>query len=225
MTLKRIIGLLLALTFVCGTAFAEPPAEKSLTVRSFTFKHKSADKAAAAIKDLVSAEGSISLQPSANALSITDRPENLKAIAAALVAFDTPAQNFQLEIRLVAASRVKAEQAPRVSDDMKDIATKLSMMRYNAFDKLGEASFQGREGEPGQIDMDKYRAEFRLGEYDPASNSIKVSDLRISKLENDQLTQVHKSTLNLKLGQQLIIGAAKAPESQRALMIVITARR
>ncbi|HEX7154725.1 MAG TPA: secretin N-terminal domain-containing protein [Thermoanaerobaculia bacterium] len=223
--MKRITGLLLAMTFVCGTAFAEPPAEKTLTVRAFQFRHKAAEKAAAAIKNLVSAEGSISLQPSTNSLSVTDRPENLKAIAAAIAAFDTPAQNFNLEIRLVAASRVKPEQAPRIADDMKDIASKLSMMRYNAFEELGEASFLGREGEPGQIDMDKYRAEFRLGEYDAASNTIKVSDLRISKLENDQLTQLHKSTLNLKLGQQLIIGAAKAPESQRALMIVITARR
>jgi hypothetical protein len=71
-----------------------------------------------------------------------------------------------------------------------------------------------------------YRAEFKLGEYDAASDSVKVADFRISKLQSDQLTPVVRpTTLNLGIGQTYIVGASKAPGSQHALMIVLIARR
>ena len=44
--------------------------------------------------------------------------------------------------------------------------------------------------------------------------------------QHDQLTQVlNKTSLNLKLGQTLILGASKGTTSQRALMLVIVARQ
>ena len=64
-----------------------------------------------------------------------------------------------------------------------------------------------------------------IGEFDPASDSIKVTDFRLSKLQGDQVTSLLKTTLNLRLGQTYIVGATKTPQSQRALMIVLIARR
>ena len=213
------------LLLVCGVAAAEPKAgDKPLSVRTFTFKYKDADKAAAAIKSLVSADGSISIQPSTNALQVTDNAENLRKIAKALLEFDEPAKGFKVYVRLVSASRVEGD--PKVPAALKDVATKLSMLKYNAFDSVGEATIEAREGDPGIVDMSGYRAEFKLGEYDAASDSVKVSDFRISKLQTDQLTPVVRpTTLNLGIGQTYIVGASKAPGSQHALMIVLIARR
>src|SRR3982074_2575761 len=122
MTKRILFALFLALA-MCGSAFADDAAaadpQKSLSVKTYLFKHKDADKAAAVIKPLMSAEGSISLQPSSNSVVITDRPENLKAITAALAQFDTPAQLFRLTVRLVAATRVEGAAA-RTPDDLKD---------------------------------------------------------------------------------------------------------
>ena len=107
----------------------------------------------------------------------------------------------------------------------KDIAAELSMLRFNSFEKLGDAEVQGKEGEPGMIDLGTgYKAEFKFGEYDPASDTIKLNDFRLEKLQNDQLSQLYKASLNLKLGRTVIIGAQK-PQGQRALMIVVVARR
>jgi hypothetical protein len=53
---------------------------------------------------------------------------------------------------------------------------------------------------------------------------VQLADFRLSRLEGDQLSPMLKTTLNLKLGQTVIIGATKQPQSQRALMIVITAQ-
>ncbi|HEV2719436.1 MAG TPA: secretin N-terminal domain-containing protein [Thermoanaerobaculia bacterium] len=224
--MKRLLTALCAFLLICGTAMAEPrDPEKALTVRAFTFKHKDADKAAAAIKTLLSADGSVTIQPSTNALLVTDHAENLKAITKTLAEFDAAAaQPFRLQVRIVSASR--AAGAARVPANLADIKEWLSVTPYQSFEKEGEADVQGKEGAPGVVDMPSgYRAEFKFGDYDPASDSIHISDLQISKVQKDQLTSLLKTTLNLRIGQTYLLGAARSPESKRALMIVLVARR
>lgn len=226
--MKRLLTGLMAMLLVTATAFANAAdaadAGRSLTVRTFQFKHKQADKAAAAIKALVGAEGSISIQPSTNALVVTDSPENLKKIAAALAELDKPVQALQLSIRLVSAGRA-AEEEGHVDPVLNDVASKLALLRYNVLQNIGAAQVTGSEGEPGVVELNGYRADFKFGEYDSVSDTVKLGEFRLSKLEGDQLSPMLKTTLNLKLGQTVILGATKQPNSNRALMIVVTARR
>ncbi len=229
MKLKRTIVVILSSFLLAATAMAESAdAGRSLSVHTFAFKFKDAEKAASAIKSLVSADGSMSIQPASNSLVVTDRAENLKAITKALLDFDTDAQMFRLSVRIVSASRVEGN-APKVPGDLKDVAQKLALFRYNAFENSGEANVVGKEGDAGIVDMATgFRADFRFGEYDPASDSIKVNDFHLSRLQGaqkDQLTSLLKTSLNLRLGQTYIVGATKAPQSQRALMIVLVAHR
>ena len=220
--MKRLSILMLTL-FVSASVFAEAAdLGRSLTVRTFQFKHKEADKAAGVIKGLISAEGSMSIQPAANSLVVTDLPENLKKISQALAEFDKAAQNLVLTIRLVGASR---GSAAKVSPELADVAPKLALLRYNVLETLGSTQVSGQEGDGGVVDLGGHRADFRFGEYDAASDSVKVSDFKLSRLDGDQLEPLLKTTLNLKLGQTVIIGATRQPQSQRALMIVVTAKR
>jgi hypothetical protein len=216
---------MIALVVVSGTAFADATdAGKALSVRTFQFKFKEADKAAALIRPLVSGEGSMAIQPSSNSLVVTDRADNLKAIAAALQQYDAPARNVRLSVRLVGASRVADAESREPSAELKDIANELSLLRFNSFERLGETDVQGKEGEPGLIDLASgYRAEFKFGEYDPASDTIKLNDFRLLRLQNDQLVPLYKASLNLKLGRTVIVGATK-PQGQRALLIVVVAK-
>jgi len=232
MKFKRVFLMMSMMLALSGAAFAEPAAaaadaKPALAVRSFTFKFKQADKAAAAIKPLLSKEGSMSIQPSTNSLVVTDRAENLKTVAKLIGDFDKEPQSFRLYVRIVGASRV--EGTPKIPDDLKDVARKLAILPYNSFENVGESTVQGKEGDPGLIDMQTgYRANFKFGEYDPASDSIAVNDLQIARLtgaQKDQLTSLLKTSLNLTIGQTYILGASKAPQSQRALMIVLVARR
>ena len=224
--MKRILTLTMALFLVTAlgarSVFADAAdVGKTLTAKTFVFKHKQADKAANVIKGILSAEGSMSIQPAANSLVVTDLPENMKKIAAAIAAFDAPAQALQLSIRLVSASRGAAN---KVDPAVADVASKLAL-RYNVLESIGAAQASGREGEPGVVTIDGYRADFRFGAYDPAADTVQVVDLKLFRAEGDQLAPLFKTTLNLKIGQTVIIGAAKQPQSQRALMIVVTAQR
>lgn len=221
--MKRLLMNLMAILLVSATALAETAdVGKTLSVQTFQFRNKQADKAAGVIKPLMSADGSMSIQPAANSLIVTDHPENMKRIAQALVQFDRPATSLLLSVRLVGASR--GAQA-KVDPVLNDIASKLALLRFNVLENLGSADAGGKEGEPGQIELEGYRAEFKFGEYDPATDTVKVSDFKLSRLEDDQLTTIMKTTLNLKIGQTVIIGATKQPQSQKALMLVVTAKR
>src|SRR5438270_5329174 len=230
MKLTRVFLMLSMMLALTGAAFAEPATadgKSALAVHSFSFKFKQADKAAAAIKPLLSTDGSMSIQPSTNSLVVTDRAENMKAVAKMIGDFDKEPQSFRLYVRIVGASRV--EGTPKIADDLKDVARKLAILPYNSFESVGEATVRGKEGDPGLIDMSTgYRADFKFGEYDPASDSIAVKDLQIGKLtgaQHDQLTSLLKTSLNLTIGQTYILGASKAPHSQRALMSVLVAPR
>ena len=224
--MKRILSAALTLLLLSLPALADDAGDvgSRLSVRTFQFKHKQAEQAAAAIKSLMSAEGTLSMQPSTNSLVVADLPENMKRIAAALAQFDTAAQPFRLSVRLVGAGRAAADQS-RVPDELRDVAPKLALLRFNALDAIGGAEVTGKEGEPGIVEMNGYRADFRFGEYDPASDSIKLSDFKLSRLEGDELSPLMKTSLNLKLGQTVILGATKQADSPRALMIVVTAKR
>ena len=225
--MKRLLILLTLCLFATGVAIAEPagPAGdvKALNVRTFQFKYKDADKAAAIIKPLMSAEGSMSIQPASNSLVVTDRAEKMKAITDALAAFDTAPHAVKLSLRLVGAGR--GENATKVPAEMREIGAKLAVLRYNVIDDLGNANVEGHEGQPTTIDLQNgYRVDFKFGEYDPSSDSIQLDDFRLSKVQKDQLVQVYQATLNLKVGQQLIFGATKTA-GQRAIFLVFNARR
>jgi hypothetical protein len=224
--MKRLSALMVVLLMASVPVLADAPAEgaaKNLSVRTFQFKYKTAEQAAAAIKPVRGAEGSVSI--TSNALVVSDTPENLKAIARVLAEFDQAPQMFRLSIRLVSAGKVAPGEKPRIAEEVRDLEPKLALLRYNWLENIGAAEIVGREGEPGLIDLDTYRADFRIGEYDAASDSVKLNDLKLSRLTGDQLSQLMKTTLNLKLGQTLIMSATRDANSGRALMIVISAKR
>jgi hypothetical protein len=223
--MKRLAFFLICLLVVSTSALADAAETgASLSVRTFQLKHKSAEKAATVIRPLLSPEGSMSIQAGPNAVVVTDAAENLKKVASALRVFDAPPALVRLKVRLVAAEKV-APSAAKVDKAVEDVAPKLALLRYNALELVGSAEAVGKEGDPSVIDMGTFRANFSFGEFDPSSDTIQVSDFRLSRLDGDQLTQVMKTTLNLKLGQTLVLGATKQPNSQRAIMLVVTATR
>ena len=228
--MKRIAVLMMMALLLGPAAFADADAAdaakaKSLSVRTFQFKHKQAETAAATIKSLVSADGTISIQPKTNSLVVTDSPENLKKIAALLGEFDVAPQPFHLTVRLVSAGRVAGDRAAKVPEELRDVESKLALLRYNSIESIGSADVSGREGGPGLVELAAYRADFQFGEYDPASDSIKITDFKLSRLDGDQLAPMMKTTLNLKLGQTVIMAVTRDAQSQRALMMVLSARR
>jgi len=224
--MKRVLMILLAVVMTAGVALAEPGANadaKALSVRTFQFKYKTADKAAGVIKSLLSADGTMSIQPKTNMLVVTDHADNIKAVATAINDYDSAPRGVKLNVRLVAAS--KSETPGRTIEELKDIARTFTMLGYNSLESLGSANVESHEGDSGSITLnDGYRADFHFGEYDPASDTVELTDFRISKLQGDQLSEIYKTTLNLKIGQTIVL-SVKRPKGQHALSVAFVARR
>ena len=224
-------ALIILIALVAAFSVAGQSTDGKVVVQTFKFKFKSADRAANVISSLISAEGSVSIQPGSNVLVVTDRADNMESIADALDRYDVPSREFKLQVRLVAAGRVSGS-APDVPDDLKEIAGKLSgVLRFNAFDPIGVIDVKAREGDAVRSDIDGYHAEFVVGEFDPVSETIQLSGFTLSRYETAPDTQkksrndVLQTTLNLKVGQTVVLGASKLPDSNRALMLIVVARQ
>ena len=205
--MKRVFLLILVAAFTTGLAMAEPAADagKALPSRTFEMKFKAVDRAATLIKPLLSPEGSVSTESSNGTLTVSDKPANVAAIAAALQEFDTAPRPLKLSIRLVLAGRAGA--GARIPEEVRDLAPKLAMIGFNSAEALGQAGIEGHEGEPAAIEMaNGYRAAFKFGDYDPTSKTVSVNDLHVSKLDADQSAKdLYRTTLNLKVGQTYIL--------------------
>ena|SRR5687767_2822271 len=228
--MKRKLHLtILVLFFAAGPAWAEDDAGASLRTRSFRLSYRTPERAAAVVRPLISAEGSVSIQPGTNTVVITDRPENLAGVAKALEQFDAPARPFRVELKVVAVSR--AESPAAVPEDLKDLSQKLgAVLRFNSFEKMAEFNAEGKEGDVLlnlQV-SDSYRADMTFGEHDPVKDVVRLQDVQISRVPPGGQGTVEpllkRTSLNLKVGQTVILGAQR-PESNRALMFVLVARR
>lgn len=220
--------ILLALLGSASTALAAPAANEKLTARSFQFRFRDASRAAVVIKPLITASGSVSIQPSTNTLVVTDSPAAIREIMRAIQQYDAPPKSFTVELRLVAAS-FQQKNPPPVPEDLREISAKLSgVLKLNRFDKLGEIRAQAREGDPVLTDLDgSYRADFTVGEFDPISQTLQLSEFRILRVPEGggEVQQIFRnSTLNLRVGQTVVLGASRLPDSNRILMIVLTAQ-
>jgi len=229
--MKSVISILtmVSLLVFAPLALADADPAAKLTARSFHLRYKDTERAAGAIKGVLSSEGSISIQPSSNTLMVTDRAENLQKVASILAQFDAPPQSFTIDLQLIAASR---SASPSVPDELRSVAGKLSgALKFNNFEEMGEITAGGKEGDPVIIERlsENYRAEFKFGEYDPASETIRVKEFVLSRLqpgsEGSEVVSILRTSLNLKVGQTVILGASRLPDSNRALMLVLVARK
>lgn len=228
--MKRIVLFVLIVT-LAALGVAAQQADGKVVVQSFKFKFKTADRAAQVIRSLMSSDGSVSIQPGANTLVVTDKADNVERITKAVNDYDVPSRTFKLEIRLVAAGRV-AGTPPAVPDDLREVSTKLAgVLRFNSFEKIGEIVVSGREGDAIKRDVDGiYHADFTVGEYDPVTGSVQLSDFRLGRYQQTaagrkELSDLLKTSLNLRIGQTVVLGASKLPESNRALMLIVVARQ
>lgn len=229
--MKSMVSVLtmVSLLVFAPLALADADPAAKLTARAFHLRYKDTERGATAIKGVLSSDGSISIQPSSNTLIVTDRSENLQRVASILAQFDAPPQSFSIDLQLIAASR---SQTPSVPEELRVVAGKLSgALKFNSFEKMGEITAGGKEGDPVIIEKlsEAYRAEFKFGEYDPSSETIQVKEFQLSRLKpgsnGSEVVSLLRTSLNLKVGQTVILGASRLPDSNRALMLVLVAKR
>ena len=228
---KRVLfaGLLalalLAFPLVAGAA-EKPPEEAS--VRVFVLKWKRVEEAALLIRPHLSDSASVTLTQRLNAMTVTDREDNLKTIAGILADFDVPPRGFTFAVKLV---RARADvPAGSMGGEIEGLGAKLkAMFQFNDYALLDAAVLQGAEGRTLSYRLaGEYVLNFTIGAAG-SNDQLLLSPFQLSrwkKTEQGRLYPVplYRAAIPIQLNQTLVVGASREEGSKNALILILLAQ-
>jgi len=222
----RILFTGLALALFAAAASARPADD--LGIRVFKLSYRRVEEAALLIRPHLSEAASVTLTQRLNAMTVTDREENLKDVAKVIAAFDVAPRGFTFAIKLV---RARADiPAGSIAREIGGLGAKLkSLFQFNDYSLIDSAVLRGVEGR---------RVECRLGgEYalafgiDPAGTSedLVLAGFALSRLrKNDQgrpvTSTLYRAAMPITLNQTLVVGASREEQSKNALLLILLAQ-
>lgn len=224
--LRPLVSFLWVLA-LASTLTAQPAAPAGeVVLQAFTFHHQRASEAVALVYPLLSAKGTVELQPKGNTLVIRDTPAALNRIAPVLRSFDHPARAMRLEVFIVRASRTTVSPQVRHSDLPEQLTKRLrGLLAYDNFDMEAQALLGGVEGQQVIYEMGQgYKVSFRFGNLTD-DQRVKLSGFRISRQAEGQAEKILlQANVPLQCDQTMSLGLAKSEASREALMMVMTLR-
>jgi hypothetical protein len=223
----------ISLTALAVPAAAAQPSPGSTaaadaSVRVFVLKYRRAEEAALLIRPHLSESASVTLTPRLNAMTITDREENLKTVAKVIADFDAPPRGFSFAIKLVRA-RTDAP-AGTISQEIGGLGAKLkSMFQFNDYALLDSAVIQGVEGKPLSYRLgDEYVLTFSIGAAG-SGEELLLSPFALSRVKKDEqgrlsTVPLYRASITVTLNQTLVVGASKEEGSKNALILILLAQ-
>jgi hypothetical protein len=227
--------LFAALVAISFDAFALPAAESparnvppDVAVRVFLLKYRRVEEAALLIRPHLSESASVTLTQRLNAMTVTDREENLKTIARVLAQFDVPPRGFTFAVKLV---RARADvPAGTMAQEIGGLGAKLkSLFQFNDYTLIDSAVIQGVEGHAVSYTLgDEYVLSFSIG---PAGSGAELllSPFGLSRLKKDAqgrpFTQLlYRAPIPVTLNQTTVVGASREEGSKTALILIVLAQ-
>lgn len=223
--------LILSFLLMTGAAYGQPGPSGNpgdLVLHAYTLKHRKASDALPLVSPLLSARGTVELQPGTNTLVIRDTIATLGRIVPTLRSYDHPARPLTLELYIVRASRTAA---PGVRSDLPESLTRRlrALLAYNIYEVQAQALLGSFEGQAVTYAVGgEYEVSFRVGTV-LAPGRVKLSDFRIARLSRRPVSQggsqpqllIH-TNLSLQVDQTTSLGLARSENSPEALMVVLT---
>ena len=228
--------LFAALVAISAGALAFPAAEappagaqaSEATVRVFVLKYKRVEEAALLIRPHLSESASVTLAQRLNAMTVTDREENLKTIARVIAEFDAPPRGFTFAVKLI---RARADApAGTMAREIGGLGAKLkSMFQFNDYTLIDSATSQGVEGRPLTYRLgDEFILTFTIG---PAGtgDELLLSPFSLARLKKDEQGHprpvlLYRTSVPVTLNQTLVLGASKEEGSKNALILILLAQ-
>lgn len=237
---SRQLGILLVgIAFSATVAVAESPgnAGAGMRVYAYTLKHQPAHEALALIRPLLSARGTVEVQPGDNTLVIRETRSALDRLSRMLVEFDHPPEELRFDIRIVRAGPRRSVISPPEPDAgplPEDLAGRLrALLRYDDYRVLASAGVTSQEGEEVTYDLGQtYSVSFRSGTV-MAGQRVRLEGFRIVKHVKNPSNkgrqlgprELFHATLNLWLDRPFNLVLTQDESRQEALMVAISARR
>lgn len=210
---------------------AEPAARSTpadVSVRVFVLKFKRVEEAALLIRPHLSDSASVTLTQKLNAMTVTDRDQNLKTIGRVIADFDAPPRGFTFAVKLV---RARADAAAgTMAQEIGGLGARLkSMFQFNDYSLIDSAVMQGVEGLPVSYRLgDEYILTFVIGPTG-SGDELLLSPFALSRFKKDeqghpQQVPLYRASIPVTLNQTLVVGASKEEGSKNALILILLAQ-
>lgn len=208
-----------------GAAEASQIDDGTLRVHVYTLQHQNAGEAVEQVRPLLSARGTVELQPGSNTLVIRDTLAALGRIVPLLRSFDHPPRALQLELMLVQASKGQNVSTVRVAKVPEWLNRELTnLFAWDDYRILAETDFQSLEGEIVTYQLGGgYGVSFRLGTV-VAGQRLKLYDVRIWRGRGESRKQLLRANLNPRLSRPTTLVLTPGQQSTNALMVVLICR-
>lgn len=203
-------------------------AAEEAGVRLFILKYKRVEEAALLIRPHLSESASVTLTQRLNAMTVTDREENLKTIAKLIAEFDVPPRGFTFAVKLV---RARADvPAGSMAQEIGGLGDKLKrMFQFNDYTLIDSAVLQGVEGRPVSYRLgEEYILSFSIG---PAGSGgeLLLSPFALSRVKRNEQGRPHtvplyRAAIPVTLNQTLVVGASREEASKTALILILLAQ-
>jgi len=227
--------VLLVLAVVTASVAAEPDADP-IEARAFEVKFRALSDAAELVGAILTADGSLSLQPRLKTITVQDRRSVLERIPSLLADFDMPPRNVEVTLGLFLGTDRREQEAgrnvpgPALSREVRGVAETLGdFTKWNAYESLGGRSVTGAEGSRVEVEIsDTYRVTYEVDTVHERQGT-KLRGFTLERRTRGADGAVHAQVLYradilLPLGRMLVVGAAQNPDSKRALFLTLQAR-
>ena len=203
-------------------------AAEQAGVRVFLLKHRRVEEAALLIRPHLSESASVTLTQRLNAMTVTDREENLATIARVIAEFDVPPRGFSFAVKLV---RARADvPAGSMAQEIGGLGAKLkTMFQFKDYALIDSAELQGLEGRSVTYQLgDEYVLSFVIGAAGTGSELL-LSPFTLSRVKKNEqgrpvTVPLYRTSIPIALNQTLVLGASKEETSKNALILILLAQ-
>ena len=211
---------------------SDPPSPR-LPTQLFTVRFKDVNDVYLLIEPLLSARGSVQMQPRLRTLAVTDDEVTLKKIETMIQSYDLPPKNVEVALQLILATT--ADKPPdTISPRIRGVIQKLNEIstRWSDYRLLGSATVTSSEGDRASVEMgEDYRISFAVDYVSDEQKMVRFKRFTLDRREKprepesegESYTRVLDTALNLKEDKLYIFGASKMESSNRALFMTVTA--
>jgi len=225
-----LAALLLAAAMPATIAAEEDPVQ----ARAFEVRHRPLADAAELVSSVLSERGEITLRQRLRTLVVVDRVSVLDQVGTLLESFDLPPRNVELTLTLFMGTDRSREGAgklavtPFVSDEVIDAMEKIKvLMKWNSYEVLGSRSITGIEG--GKVTAtlsDDYRVAFEVDSVMESRDKVRFKSFSVQKIirtadGTNRYQDIYTADMVSPLGRLYLVGAASAPESDKALFLTL----
>ena len=155
-------------------------------LRVFKLRFRPAHDAASVVEPLLSAEGSVLLQPGLNAITVRDTPEVLGRVAQALASWDVAPQTYTLHVRVFMASRdPRAPGRSPTPTPIPDLGERFfQLFPYTSYDEV--ASFRVTAADGSRVETgagDRYMLRFLVRGVPQVPDRVQLAGFELLRRE------------------------------------------